>query len=97
MAITTTNSSFGAQSGAARADEFFTCFAQHTQELSWLSEFLTGDEMMAWACVIDAQTPAEAQNKSGEECFWSRRREGIIRSAQDMQRVRITQLASAPP
>ncbi|HEY2171684.1 MAG TPA: hypothetical protein VGJ30_18815, partial [Candidatus Angelobacter sp.] len=61
---------------------------------SWLAEFLTGDEMMAWACVIDAQAPAETRNTGGEEWFWSWRREAIIRSALDMKRVRIAQLAS---
>ena len=94
MAITITNSSFGAQSGAASADAASTAFAQHNQELSWLAEFLTGDEMMAWACVVDAQAPAETRNTSGEEWFCSWRREAIIRSALDMQRVRIAQLAS---
>ena len=41
-------------SGIAGAEEIRTAFIENNQALTWLAEFLTGDEMIAAACVIDA-------------------------------------------
>lgn len=78
----------------ASAAEIRTAFTQHKQELTWLAEFLTGNEIMASACVIDARTRTENRNAVSEEWFWTWPRETTIRSALDLERVRIDQLAS---
>lgn len=36
-------------------------FNQHREELEWLANFLTGDELIAAACVIDASALAESE------------------------------------
>lgn len=41
-------------SGIAGVEEIRTAFIENNQALTWLAEFLTGDEMIASACVIDA-------------------------------------------
>ena len=94
MATIMSDACMGTWPGIASADEIRTAFTQHKQELIWLAEFLTGDEIMASACVIDARTRSENRNAITEEWFWTWPRETTIRSALDLQRVRIDQLAS---
>ncbi len=94
MATTMSDACTGTWSGIASADEIRTAFTQHKQELAWLAVFLTGNEIMASACVIDARTRTENRNAVSEEWFWTWPRETTIRSALDLERVRIDQLAS---
>ena len=94
MATIMSDARMGTGSGIASADEIRTAFTQHKQELTWLAEFLTGNEIMASACVIDARTRTENRNAVSEEWFWTWPRETTIRSALDLERLRIDQLAS---
>ena len=94
-AITTSSATSGISSPVAgNAEEIRATFTEHEQELEWLAEFLTGDEMMASACVIDACTLRESENGKSQEWLWPWPREATIRSALDVQRARIAQLAS---
>jgi len=94
-AITTTSATSGISSPVAgNAEEIRATFTEHGQELEWLAEFLTGDEMMASACVIDACTLRESENGKSQEWLWPWPREATIRSALDVQRARIAQLSS---
>ena len=96
MAATTTSARSGISSRVAgNAEEIRATFTEDGQELEWLAEFLTGDEMMASACVIDASTLRENENGKSQEWLWPWPREATIRSALDVQRVRIAQLSSA--
>lgn len=94
MATIMSDACTGTWSRIASADEIRTAFTQHKQELTWLAEFLTGNEIMASACVIDARTQTENRNAVSEEWFWTWPRETTIRSALDLERGRIDQLAS---
>jgi hypothetical protein len=38
-------------------------FSQHREELEWLANFLTGDETIAAACLVDACALAESENR----------------------------------
>lgn len=80
-------------SGIASAEEIRTAFAENNQALTWLAEFLTGDEMVASACVVDACTLTEREYKIGQEWYWTWPRDATIQSALDVQRGRIAQLS----
>lgn len=79
----------------ASAEEIRTAFIENSQALRWLAEFLTGDEMIASACVIDACNLTEREYDFGQEWLWIWPRSATIRSALDIQRSRIAQLAPA--
>lgn len=79
--------------GIASAEEIRTAFAENSQALTWLAEFLTGDEMVASACVVDAGTLTEHDYKIGQEWYWTWPRDATIQSALDVQRARIAQLS----
>lgn len=85
----------GGRPGPATAGEFRRLFTEYRAALNWLAEFLTGDENMAAACLIDACALAETQNEVLQEWLlhWARR--ATIRSAIEMQHARIAQLAAA--
>ena len=71
-------------------------FRQNREELEWLANFLTGDETIAEACIVDACALAESENPSLEE--WSSSKcacLATIRSAAQVQQQRITQLSCA--
>jgi len=93
MAAITTSRSIAISSGIASAEEIQTVFDENRRQLMWLAEFLTGDEMMASACVLDACAASEYQ--LGQDCFWTWTRDATILSTVDLFRVRIAQLASA--
>jgi len=82
-------------SGLATADEIRAAFTEHREELAWLAGFLSGDEMVAAACIIDARKLAQNEGKVVQEWLWTSARDATIRSALDVQRVRIAQLSSA--
>jgi len=95
MATTTLTSAIrSTASGLATTDEVRAAFTEHREELAWLAGFLTGDEMVATACVIDASTLTEGENGKDQEWLWPWPREATICSALDVQRVRIAQLSS---
>ena len=95
MATTTLTSAIRPTApGLATADEVRAAFTEHREELAWLAGFLTGDEMVATACVIDASTLTEGENGKDQEWLWPWPREATICSALDVQRVRIAQLSS---
>lgn len=96
MATTTATSAIRpTASGLATADEIRTAFTEHREELAWLAGFLTDDEMVAAACLIDARKLAQSGGKVVQEWLWTSARDATIRSALDVQRVRIAQLSSA--
>ena len=81
------------RSEIASAEEIRTAFAENNQALTWLAEFLTGDEMVASACVVDAGTLTEHDYKIGQEWYWTWPRNATIQSTLDVQRARIAQLS----
>jgi DNA-directed RNA polymerase specialized sigma24 family protein len=94
-AITTASATSAISSGAvATAEEIRATFSQHREELEWLAEFLTGDEMIASACVIDASALTDRESGINQKWLSTWAREATIRSALDVQRVRIVQLSS---
>ena len=70
-------------------------FSQHREELEWLANFLTGDEKIAEACVVDACAQAELENPSFQEWPSTWASMSTIRSAAQIQQQRIAQLSSA--
>ena len=70
-------------------------FSRHREELQWLADFLTGDEMVAEACVVDARALAESENPGFQEWMLEWARLATIRSAVQVQQKRIAQLSSA--
>jgi hypothetical protein len=68
------------------------CIIENNQALKWLAEFLTGDEMIASACVIDACNLTERAYEIGQERFWTCPCNANIHSALDIERSRIAQL-----
>ena len=94
MAAITTIGSIANGPRISSEEAIRTPFAEHNQELTWLAEFLTGDETVASACVMDASTLTEGENGKDQEWLWPWPREATICSALDVQRVRIAQLSS---
>jgi hypothetical protein len=70
-------------------------FSQNREELEWLANFLTGDEKIAEACVVDACAQAESENPSLQEWSATWASMSTIRSAAQVQQQRIAQLSSA--
>ncbi len=81
--------------GHATAEDVYRTFTNSRDELIWLAVFLTGDEQLAAACVLDACALAAASNNVFMDWLgcWARR--AIIRSAIEIQRLRIAQLKPA--
>jgi hypothetical protein len=89
-----TNDANWAAGGKANVEQIRTAFSEHEQELTWLAEYLTGDVVMARACVIDARKRTEYEYEIGDEWFCSWPRDATILSAVELQRTRIAQLAA---
>jgi hypothetical protein len=70
-------------------------FRQHREELEWLANFLTGDETIAAACLVDACALAESENPRLNKWLLEWARLATIRSAVQVQQKRIAQLSSA--
>ncbi|MBZ5647702.1 MAG: hypothetical protein LAN37_10815 [Acidobacteriia bacterium] len=95
MAAITISRSIAASSEIASAAEIRAAFAEHKQELTWLAEFLSDDELMASACVTDARDLMENNNDEiCQECLQMWTREATIRSVLDFKRMRIAELSS---
>lgn len=94
MAATTITSAINATArGVASAEEARAAFAEHREELAWLAGFLTVDECVAAACIIDARTLAEREGNVFQEWHWTSAREAAIQSAIDIQRAQIGRLS----
>jgi hypothetical protein len=70
-------------------------FSKYREELEWLATFLTRDEQIGAACVIDACALAESENPGFQEWLLEWARLATIRSTVQIQQRRITQLSSA--
>ena len=70
-------------------------FSQHREELEWLANFLTGDETIAAACLVDACALAESENPGFQEWILKCACLATIRSAVEIQQRRIVQLSFA--
>jgi len=70
-------------------------FSQHREELEWLANFLTGDETIAAACLVDACALAESENPCFQEWLLNCACMATIRSAVQIQQRRIVQLSFA--
>ena len=82
------------RSAVAACDDVGSNLSQCLTGLEWLAFFLTADDSIATACVIDAGGLAEPKNHAfdGLMTQWVRHR--TIRTAIQMQRFRIAQLSS---
>jgi hypothetical protein len=72
-----------------------TVLSRNREELEWLANFLTGDEKIAEACVVDACAQAESENPDLQEWPSKWASMSTIRSAAQIQQQRIAQLSSA--
>ena len=70
-------------------------FTEYREALEWLAQFLTADERVAEACVIDAGALAEAEKPGLQAWSIERARMATILSALEMQQGWIVQLSSA--
>ncbi len=70
-------------------------FSQHREELEWLANFLTGDEKIAAACLVDACALAESENPGFDEWLPKCACLDTIRSAVQIQQRRMFQLSFA--
>ena len=95
MAAIIPSGTIASRSRIAGAEEIRTAFIEDNQALTWLAEFLIGDELIASACVIDACSLTEREYGMGQESFWTWPRNATIHSALDIQRSRIAQLSPA--
>ncbi len=97
MAAITISGSIASDSAIGSAEEIRAAFTEHKQELTWLAEFLTNDELMASACVADAGNLSKSSKEDEicQECARNWPREATIRSAVDFKRMRIAELSCA--
>jgi hypothetical protein len=70
-------------------------FNQHREELEWLANFLTGDETITAACLVDACALAESENPGRQEWLLKCASLATTRSAVQIQQRRIVQLSFA--
>ena len=96
MAAITINETIGS-SAIAGTKEVRVAFAEQKQELTWLAEFLTDDEFIALLCVADARKVSSNNDKDDgiyAEGVQRWLQDAIIRSAIELKRARIAELAS---
>jgi DNA-directed RNA polymerase specialized sigma24 family protein len=80
-------------SPSAGFDRFGEIFSRYRTELQWLAGFVTANETVAEACVIDACGLAESHPEPGD-LLTQWQRHATLRTAIEIQRVRIAQLSS---
>ena len=68
-------------------------FREFRGQLEWLAYFITGDEDVAAACVVDACGVSQSHNQVFEEWLLHWARYATIRSTIDAMRSRIQQLS----
>ncbi len=81
-------------SDVASAEEIRGAFVSHREQLGWLAEFLTNDNEVAQACVIDASTTAAAEGEISQDWLFRWTRLATISSAIGVQELRVAQLAA---
>jgi DNA-directed RNA polymerase specialized sigma24 family protein len=81
------------RSGFASYEEVRKVFREFRGELEWLAYFITGDQDVAAACVVDARGFSESHNPVFEEWLLHWARYATIRSTIDTVRSRIQQLS----
>jgi hypothetical protein len=69
-------------------------FSQHREELEWLANFITGDEKIAAACLVDACALAESESPDLQEWLLTYACMATVRSAVQIQQRRIARLSS---
>ena len=79
----------------ASPSEFRQLFAESRDELLCLARFLTGQEQLAEACIVDACALSLGENPVFEEWLESWARRATIRCALEMQRAQIAGLRPA--
>ena len=82
------------RSAVAACDEVGSNLSQCFTGLEWLAFFVTADDNAATACVIDACGVAEPTDHAFDDLMLHWARYGTIRTAIQMQRLRIAQLSS---
>src|SRR5271157_5506177 len=82
------------RSDVATAEEMSRLFLSQRQELTWLAEFLNGDEQVAQACVTDAFAIASGWGQFSEVVLMRFTQLATISSALVIQQARLAQLAS---
>ena len=81
-------------SDAATAEEIRGAFVSHREELRWLAGFLTGDDEVAEACLVDASAVVARQKEVCQQWLVRWTRLATIGSAIEMEFSRIAQLAA---
>ncbi len=76
------------------AEQIRRAFGEHLEEVEWLALFLTAGEELATACIVDACALATTPNDVFVQPVGCWMRGCTLRSAIEMQHVRIAQLAS---
>ena len=95
MASTTISTSLSATAEIASAAEIRAAFVEHKEELTWLAEFLSDDELTASACVADARDLMENNEEEVcQECLQTWAREATLRSVLGLKQMRIAELSS---
>jgi DNA-directed RNA polymerase specialized sigma24 family protein len=89
--ITTTLESLSTSAGL---DRFGEIFSGSRTDLQWLAGFVTANETVAEACVIDACGLTESQLQRSDDVMMEWQRHATIRAAIEIQRVRISQISS---
>lgn len=87
------STSMESRSGFASYEEVRKVFREFRGELEWLAYFITGDEDVAAACVVDACGFSRSHNQVFEEWLLHWARYATIRSAVHALQSRIQQLS----
>ena len=95
MATTTITRSIPATSHIASTAEIREAFASQKLELTWLSEFLSNNELIASVCLSDARNMLEnnEQDAGHQRSLPMRIREATFRSVVSFNRMRIAELS----
>jgi len=83
------------QRAFASVNDIRRVFHEHRAELEWLAYFITGNRVIAQACVTDACTASESRNNVFAEWLLTWARHATIRSAIDTQHDRIKQISAS--
>lgn len=79
--------------GLASVEAVKSTFSRYRNELEWIAYFITGDELMATACVADACALTLSTNTVFEDWLLHWARHATTRAAVQMLGIRIKELA----
>jgi DNA-directed RNA polymerase specialized sigma24 family protein len=82
------------RSGLATCEGIRRTFSHYRTELEWLAYVITGNDVMAAACVADACALSASRNHGFGEWLLTWARHATIRAAFEMLRARISQRSS---